>query len=232
MNPPAAVQRPDAGPTSPPRRRRRAPIILGALAVVAMFVDLAIARRAALRRRRSTFQNPTPYELLVEVSNGHGDGWLPLGTVDRHRSTQFGQVYDIGDNWQFRVWAQGERAGRFRRHPVATRAVGMAGRDPPPHRRPPRRAPGSRGSPSPYPAAPHRPRAPRLVRTFRTTIRFTARSRRGQREGRGAPIAATHEKGSGNHGHLPVLHVPAVPFGFRQATLLRPVASPTSHRRP
>src|SRR5262245_40182077 len=49
-------------------------------------------------------------------------------------------------------------------------------------------------------------------------------------EGRGAPIAAAHEKGSGNHGHLPVLHVPTVPIRIRQATELRPVASPTSRR--
>jgi hypothetical protein len=113
VNPPAAVQRPDAGPASPPRRRRQAPIIFGALAIVAMF---AISHLLATPHYVSqvSFQNSTPYELLVEVSNGHGGGWLPLGTVDRHQSTQFAQVYDVGDDWQFRVWAQGERVGQFR----------------------------------------------------------------------------------------------------------------------
>jgi hypothetical protein len=113
VNPPAAVQRPDAGPTSPPRRTHRAPIVLGAVAVVAVFV-IAQLLAAPHYVSRLTFQNPTPYELTVEVSNGHGDGWLPLGTIDRRSSTQFGEIYDVGDGWEFRVWAQGAEAGRFR----------------------------------------------------------------------------------------------------------------------
>ena len=113
MNPPAAVHRPDAGPASPPRRASRAPIVLGVFAVVAVF---AIAQLLAPPSYVShlTFQNPTQYELAVEVSNGHGDGWLPLGTVDRRSSTQFEEVYDVGDAWAFRVWAQGAEVGRFR----------------------------------------------------------------------------------------------------------------------
>ena len=93
MNPPAAVQRPDAGPASPPRRASRAPIVLGVLAVVAVF---AIAQLLATPHyvSRLTFQNPTQYELTIEVSNGHGDGWLPLGTVDRRSSTEFGEIYE------------------------------------------------------------------------------------------------------------------------------------------
>lgn len=112
MNPPAAVQRPDAGPASPPRRRRQAPILLGVLAVVAMF---AISQLLAAPHfvAHVNVENSTPYDVLVEVSSGRGDGWLPLGTAEQHRSTQFGQVYDVGDDWHFRVWAQGDLAGRF-----------------------------------------------------------------------------------------------------------------------
>ena len=55
---------------------------------------------------RLTFENPTRYELLVEVSDGHGDGWSPLGTVDRRGPTSVEQVYDVGDVWQFRLSAQ------------------------------------------------------------------------------------------------------------------------------
>jgi hypothetical protein len=62
---------------------------------------------------RLTFENPTPYGLTLEVSDGHGHGWLPIGTVDRHTSTHFGEVYDIGRDWQFRVSVQGDVAGRF-----------------------------------------------------------------------------------------------------------------------
>ena len=113
MNPPAAVQRPDAGPTSPPLRTHRGPIVLGVLAVVAVFV---IAQLLAPPHyvSRVTFQNPTPYELTVEASGAHGDGWLQLGTIDRRSATQVGEVYDVGGTWEFRVWAQGQEAGRFR----------------------------------------------------------------------------------------------------------------------
>ena len=113
MNPPAAVQRPDAGPTSPPRRTRRGPIVLGVLAVAAVFV---IAQLLAPPHyvSRVTFQNSTPYELTVETSGGDGDGWLPIGTIDRRSATQFGEIYDMGDAWEFRVWAQGAEVGRFR----------------------------------------------------------------------------------------------------------------------
>jgi ribosomal protein S1 len=62
---------------------------------------------------RVTFENPTPYELTVEVSNGH-DGWLPVGSMDAHRKTDVGEVYDIGDVWNVRVFTQGESVGRFR----------------------------------------------------------------------------------------------------------------------
>ena len=114
MNPPAAVQRPDAGPASPPRRRagRRSSSACSRSSRSSSIAQLLAAPHYV---SRLTFQNPTPYQLLVEVSNGHGDGWLPLGTVDRTASTQFGEVYDVGDDWQFRVWAQGESAGRLPR---------------------------------------------------------------------------------------------------------------------
>jgi hypothetical protein len=58
-------------------------------------------------------QNPTEYAMLVEVSGAHG-GWLPIGTIDRHASTSFGQVYDVGDAWRFRVTSQAHDGGTFR----------------------------------------------------------------------------------------------------------------------
>ena len=112
MNPPAAVQRPSAGPRSPQVRPRRTPLLLAVLAIAgALLVSQLLASPHFVPR--ITFQNPTQYELMVEVSNGHG-GWLPLGTIDRHGATAFGEVYDVGDAWDVRVFAQGEAAGRFR----------------------------------------------------------------------------------------------------------------------
>jgi len=87
--------------------------VLGVIAVVAVFL---IAQLLAPPHyvSRVTFQNSTPYELTIEASGGHGDGWLPLGTIDRRSATPVGEVYDMGATWEFRVWAQGQEAGRFR----------------------------------------------------------------------------------------------------------------------
>jgi hypothetical protein len=113
VNPPAAVQRPAAGPASPPRRAPRTSILLGVVAVAgALLISQLLAGPDFVSR--VTVDNPTDFGMLVEVSNGRGDGWLPIGSVVRHGSTSFGQVYDVGDVWRFRVWSQTEDGGTFR----------------------------------------------------------------------------------------------------------------------
>jgi hypothetical protein len=114
VNPPAAVQRPAAGPASLHRRRPRTPIVLGALAIVAaLLISQLLASPHYVSR--ITVDNPSNYEMLVEASNGRGDGWLSLGTADHRGPTEFEQVYDIGDVWKFRVSAQGQDLGTFQR---------------------------------------------------------------------------------------------------------------------
>ena len=112
MNPPAAVQRPSAGPTSPQLRSRRTPVLLVVLAIAGtLLVSQLLASPHFVPR--ITFQNPTRYELTVEVSNGH-DGWLPLGSVEARRATDIGEVYDVGDTWNVRLFAQSKAVGHFR----------------------------------------------------------------------------------------------------------------------
>ena len=112
MTPPAAVQRPSAGPASPQLRSRRTPLLLTVLALAGV---LLVTQLLASPHFVShiTFDNPTPYNLSVEVSNGT-DGWLPLGSLEPRGATSVGQVYDIGDIWLVRVSAQGETVGQFR----------------------------------------------------------------------------------------------------------------------
>ena len=112
MTPPAAVQRPSAGPTSPQLRTRRTPILLAVLALAGV---LLVSQLLAAPHfvSRLTFHNPTRYELLVEVSNGH-DGWLPLGDIEKAQSTTIENVYDLGDVWNVRLFTQGRPAGSFR----------------------------------------------------------------------------------------------------------------------
>jgi hypothetical protein len=84
-------------------------------AVVAVAGTLLVAQLLAAPNfvSRVTIENPTDYSLLVEVSGGNGDGWLPLGTVDRHGATSFGEIYDLGSAWHFRLSAQTRTAGTF-----------------------------------------------------------------------------------------------------------------------
>jgi hypothetical protein len=84
-------------------------------AVVAIAGTLLVAQLLAAPHfvSRITIENPTGYSMLVEVSGGNGDGWLPLGTIDREGTTSFGEVYDVGSTWQFRVSAQTKTAGTF-----------------------------------------------------------------------------------------------------------------------
>jgi hypothetical protein len=63
---------------------------------------------------RLRVENPTGYSLLVEVTDGHGHGWMPLGTIDPRAPTSFERVHDVGDVWQFRAWTQARIAGTFR----------------------------------------------------------------------------------------------------------------------
>ena len=112
MNPPAAVQRPAAGPASPPRRAPRTSILFGVLAVAGVLLITQLLA-APHEIARLTVENPTDYSLLVEVSDGHHDGWLPMATIDRHATTNVEQLYDVGDTWRFRVWAQTADAGTF-----------------------------------------------------------------------------------------------------------------------
>ena len=113
MNPPAAVQRPAAGPASLSHRRSRTPFVLGALAIAgALLISQLLAGPDFVPR--ITVDNHSGYALLVEVSDGHGASWLPVGTIDRNGSTSFEQVYDVGNEWQFRLTAQTVGLGRVR----------------------------------------------------------------------------------------------------------------------
>jgi hypothetical protein len=113
VNPPAAVQRPAAGPASLSRRGSRTPFLLGALAVAgALLISQLLAAPHFVSR--ITVDNRSGYALLVEVSDAHGDSWLPVGTIDRKGSTSFEQVYDVGDAWQFRLTAQTVGLGTVR----------------------------------------------------------------------------------------------------------------------
>ena len=58
--------------------------------------------------------NPTPYDLSVEVATTDAGGWMPLWTATRATTTLAEEIYDVGDTWVLRFSAQGETTGPLR----------------------------------------------------------------------------------------------------------------------
>jgi hypothetical protein len=61
-----------------------------------------------------TVENPTDYDLAVEVDGTDGDGRLILGTARRGGTMRAEEVLDRGAVWTFRFTGQGYTAGELR----------------------------------------------------------------------------------------------------------------------
>jgi hypothetical protein len=92
------------------RPRRVLVAVLAAAAVAAVAVAVAPWFRTDSPVARLTIDNPTVYQVNVEVSGGDG-GWLDLGAVDRQGSKTVEEVTDQGANWVFRFSYGGVDAG-------------------------------------------------------------------------------------------------------------------------
>lgn len=85
------------------------------LMVVAMIVVLVVVARFVDQPSfvdRISFENPTAYDLSVEVTNGRG-GVIAVGTARRNETTILYEVFDVGDDWVFRFGAQGAEGGEL-----------------------------------------------------------------------------------------------------------------------
>jgi hypothetical protein len=109
--------------TAPPRRaeapfppfyrRIRLWHVLVAVAAVALAVPLAQLLETPARADLAV-ENPTEYDVRIEVSGGEDDGSLTIGTARRRATSRFEGVIDQGDIWVFRFTAQGHEAGELR----------------------------------------------------------------------------------------------------------------------
>jgi hypothetical protein len=93
----------------------RRPVVLAVVALAVVAVAFALGVGSVTRE--SAFvptvavDNPTPYNLQVDVAvPGEGDV-LALGTVPREGSRRFEQVVDLGERWLFRFSFGGEAVG-------------------------------------------------------------------------------------------------------------------------
>ncbi len=101
---------------SVPRPRLGRGRVLGlvvALALAAAIVSAAARTvRAPADVAALTIDNPTVYQVNVEVSPSGQGGWLDLGAVGRERSKTVEQIADQGERWVFRFSYAGVDAGR------------------------------------------------------------------------------------------------------------------------
>jgi hypothetical protein len=111
MSPPTAVR-----PSRPQqagsllRRIRPFEMVIAAL-IVAMIVPLS---RIAFQPHfigRISFENPTVYDVRVEVGDAGRAGWMVVTTARRKSTTVAQEVYDIGDVWVLRFAEQGKGGG-------------------------------------------------------------------------------------------------------------------------
>lgn len=93
----------------------RRPLVVGvvALAVVAAAFGIGVGSltRGAAFVAQVTIDNPTPYDLQVDVGGPGRGGILALGTVPRDGSRSFEQVVDQGSRWVFRLSFGGKDVG-------------------------------------------------------------------------------------------------------------------------
>jgi hypothetical protein len=95
---------------------RRSGRVFGLVAAVALAAALVAAVASSVQAPADvpalTVDNPTVYQLNVEVSPDGTGGWLDLGAVGRERAKTIEQIADQGQRWVFRFSYGGVDAGR------------------------------------------------------------------------------------------------------------------------
>ena len=75
-------------------------LFLGAAVLAVLIVAPSLAPATFVPR--ITVENPTPFDVNVDVSAGSGGGRIQVGTVDRETEGTLEEVADPGPTWVFR----------------------------------------------------------------------------------------------------------------------------------
>jgi hypothetical protein len=89
-------------------------VVLAAAATVAGLVFVMQSTALPDHVDELTFENGTDFHLRIEVSDGEGESWLSVGTVDAESTKAFPHVIDQGEVWLFRFHGQGRMGGELR----------------------------------------------------------------------------------------------------------------------
>jgi len=84
-------------------------LFLGAAVLVVLLVTPSLDGQTFVPRL--TFDNPTEFDVNVEVAGGGREAWIDLGTVARGTENVVEEVADPGGTWVFRFSYAGVDAG-------------------------------------------------------------------------------------------------------------------------
>jgi hypothetical protein len=89
----------------------RADAIAIVLATASVLVVGLVLLDGPARVDRVTINNPTDYDLTIQLSSGPDRAWLPLAVIGLRSTQEFHDVLDQGDSWVFGFRAQGRDGG-------------------------------------------------------------------------------------------------------------------------
>ena len=113
MNPPVEIRPPAHLPARRSARATRiaAVVVAVAAATLVVWLMIAVLLRDPRFVPRLRVDNPSGYDIRLDIAAVDRQSRLPLGVVGQHCTSAFEDVIDPGDTWVVRFAAQGRDGG-------------------------------------------------------------------------------------------------------------------------
>jgi hypothetical protein len=96
-----------------PRPARTDPSLLDLILAVGVALAVGLCLPHQPRTVDLRVSNPTDFDLTIDATDEHHDGWVTLGTIAARDTTQLDGVIDQGDTWVLRFDGQGRQGGQL-----------------------------------------------------------------------------------------------------------------------